>query len=130
MKGTRGPTSSSWSALAEVRPGDAVLSEEGTAHACHPDRGTPDRTWIIDPVDGTREYSEPPRTDWAVHVALAVAGEPVAGPGGSPGLGCTLSTARPARSPTSPGSRTTPDGGESFAPTPEAWPCATPGVAN
>ena len=82
-------------ALAEARPGDAVLSEEGRAYDCHPDRETTDRTWIIDPVDGTREYSEPPRTDWAVHVALAVAGEPVVGAVALPALGCTLSTAAP-----------------------------------
>ncbi len=82
-------------ALAAARPDDAVLSEEGTAHACHPDRGTTARTWIIDPVDGTREYSEPPRTDWAVHVALAVDGRPVVGAVALPALGCTLSTGEP-----------------------------------
>ena len=38
-----------------------------------------DRVWIIDPLDGTREYGEPPRDDWAVHVALAIGGVPVAG---------------------------------------------------
>lgn len=82
-------------ALAEVRPDDAVLSEEGTAHDCHPDRGTTSRTWIIDPVDGTREYSEPPRTDWAVHVALAVDGQPAVGAVALPALGCTLATDEP-----------------------------------
>ena len=82
-------------ALAEARPDDAVLSEEGTAHGCHPERRTTARTWIIDPVDGTREYSEPPRTDWAVHVALAVDGQPLVGAVALPALGCTLSTAQP-----------------------------------
>jgi 3'(2'), 5'-bisphosphate nucleotidase len=53
--------------LKERAPEDAVLSEEGKD-----DRGRVDaaRVWIVDPVDGTREYSEPPRDDWAVHVAL------------------------------------------------------------
>lgn len=49
------------------RPEDAVLSEEA-----HDDlaRLTADRVWIIDPLDGTREYSMPRREDWAVHIAL------------------------------------------------------------
>jgi 3'(2'), 5'-bisphosphate nucleotidase len=53
--------------LRAERPGDAVLSEEA-----HDDlaRLRSDRVWIIDPVDGTREYSMPRREDWAVHVAL------------------------------------------------------------
>lgn len=82
-------------ALASNRPDDAVLSEEGSAHACHPERDTSIRTWIIDPVDGTREYSEPPRTDWAVHVALAERGQPTVGAVALPGLGITLSTLNP-----------------------------------
>ena len=53
--------------LRAERPGDAVLSEEA-----HDDltRLHADRVWIIDPLDGTREYSMPHREDWAVHVAL------------------------------------------------------------
>jgi len=63
-------------ALGRHRPGDAVLSEEGADdHA----RLSADRVWIVDPLDGTREYSEPPRSDWAVHVALWQQGELVAG---------------------------------------------------
>ena len=58
--------------LAEWRPGDAILSEEGPDDPARLER---ERVWIIDPLDGTREYSER-RDDWAVHVALAVAGEP------------------------------------------------------
>jgi 3'(2'), 5'-bisphosphate nucleotidase len=54
-------------ALAAVRPGDAVLSEEG---ADNPVRLTAERVWIVDPLDGTREFSELGRDDWAVHVAL------------------------------------------------------------
>jgi 3'(2'), 5'-bisphosphate nucleotidase len=53
--------------LAAARPNDAVLSEES---ADSPARLTADRVWIIDPLDGTREYGLPGRTDWAVHVAL------------------------------------------------------------
>ena len=53
--------------LAEHRPGDAVLSEEGKDDKV---RLEADRVWIVDPLDGTREFSEPPREDWAVHVAL------------------------------------------------------------
>ncbi len=53
--------------LAERRPGDVVLSEEG---ADNPARLSARRVWIVDPLDGTREFGEPGRTDWAVHVAL------------------------------------------------------------
>ncbi len=54
-------------ALADRRPGDVVLSEEG---ADNPARLGARRVWIVDPLDGTREFGEPGRTDWAVHVAL------------------------------------------------------------
>jgi 3'-phosphoadenosine 5'-phosphosulfate (PAPS) 3'-phosphatase len=54
-------------ALAAERPDDAVLSEESVDS---PERLDADRVWIIDPLDGTREYGMPPREDWAVHVAL------------------------------------------------------------
>ncbi len=53
--------------LAARRPGDVVLSEEG---ADNPARLDARRVWIVDPLDGTREFGEPGRTDWAVHVAL------------------------------------------------------------
>lgn len=53
--------------LAEHRPDDAVLSEEAVDDLS---RIRADRVWIVDPVDGTREFSSPGRTDWAVHVAL------------------------------------------------------------
>ena len=53
--------------LAACRPGDVVLSEEG---ADDPARLSARRVWIVDPLDGTREFGEPGRTDWAVHVAL------------------------------------------------------------
>jgi 3'(2'), 5'-bisphosphate nucleotidase len=61
--------------LAEWRPGDAWLSEESCDDKVRLGRS---RVWIIDPLDGTREYSEG-RDDWAVHVALAVDGVPKLG---------------------------------------------------
>ena len=86
--------------LAEGRPDDAILSEEGSGGSAGSGReGTgrlgADRVWIIDPLDGTREYSEPPRTDWAVHVALVRGGVPVAGAVALPAQGLVLSS-RPA----------------------------------
>jgi 3'(2'), 5'-bisphosphate nucleotidase len=57
--------------LAAARPEDAVLSEES---ADSPARLSAARVWIIDPLDGTREYGLPGRSDWAVHVALFQAG--------------------------------------------------------
>ena len=53
--------------LATERPGDAVLSEESADSDA---RLSADRVWIIDPLDGTREYGMEGRADWAVHVAL------------------------------------------------------------
>ncbi len=53
--------------LARERPDDAVLSEEGIDDKA---RLSADRVWIVDPLDGTREFGDPGRTDWAVHVAL------------------------------------------------------------
>ena len=55
------------SRLTSARPGDVVLSEEAADPAA---RLAADRVWIVDPLDGTREYGEPGRADWAVHVAL------------------------------------------------------------
>lgn len=83
-------------ALRSARPDDAILSEE--------EREQPDaeaarlgasRVWIIDPLDGTREFSEPPRTDWAVHVALCIDGTPLCGAVALPALGVTYSTEAP-----------------------------------
>jgi 3'(2'), 5'-bisphosphate nucleotidase len=75
-------------ALKEHRPEDPVLSEES---ADSPARLGSERVWIVDPLDGTREYSEG-RDDWAVHVALAISGVPNAGAVGLPALGQVLST--------------------------------------
>jgi 3'(2'), 5'-bisphosphate nucleotidase len=86
--------------LAKARPADAVLSEEGVDDK---DRLTADRVWIVDPLDGTREFGEPPRTDWAVHVALwersGNAGELTAGAVALPAQGATLSTLNAAERP-------------------------------
>ena len=82
--------------LAEHRPDDAVLSEEA---ADDPARLTAPRVWIIDPLDGTREFSEPPRDDWAVHVALWADGDLVAGAVAQPALGETFNTGTPAAVP-------------------------------
>ena len=78
--------------LAAARPGDAVLSEESVDD---PIRLSSARVWIIDPLDGTREYGEPPRDDWAVHVALVEDGELVVGAVALPGMGIVLSSAPP-----------------------------------
>lgn len=85
--------------LAEHRPDDAVLSEEGADDKA---RLEADAVWIIDPLDGTREFSEPPRDDWAVHVALWERtpdgihdGELTAGAVAQPALGETFNTGQP-----------------------------------
>jgi 3'(2'), 5'-bisphosphate nucleotidase len=74
-------------ALAVARPGDAVLSEEGKDD---PIRLTSDRVWIVDPLDGTREFGEGDREDWAVHVALWEKGSLVAGAVALPSQGVTF----------------------------------------
>ena len=78
-------------ALARHRPDDAVLSEEEKAD---PARLARERVWIVDPLDGTREYGER-RTDWAVHVALTEHGRPVAGAVALPGVPEILDTDAP-----------------------------------
>ena len=78
--------------LSREAPGDAVLSEEGRDDLARLDA---ERVWIIDPVDGTREFSEPGRTDWAVHVALTIDGVAVAGAVALPARGITLTTDPP-----------------------------------
>lgn len=85
--------------LAEHRPDDAVLSEEGKDDL---DRLSAARVWIVDPLDGTREFGEPPRSDWAVHVALVEAGAPTAGAVALPGLGVTLHSGEPPEVPAAP----------------------------
>jgi 3'(2'), 5'-bisphosphate nucleotidase len=87
-------------ALAEHRPGDAVLSEEGADDKV---RLNSERVWIVDPLDGTREFSELGREDWAVHVALWERGELVAGAVALPAQGVTLATPTVAAPPAAPG---------------------------
>ncbi len=83
--------------LAAARPEDVVLSEEGVDN---PERLTARRLWIVDPLDGTREFSELGRDDWAVHVALWEGGELVAGAVALPAQGMTMAT--PTASPVPP----------------------------
>ena len=85
-------------ALGEQRPDDGLLSEESKDTDA---RLSKSRVWIIDPVDGTREYSEG-RSDWAVHVALAIDGAPVIGAVALPALDLVLRTDQPAIIPPAP----------------------------
>ena len=75
--------------LGRARPCDAVLSEEGVDDAA---RLRSSRVWIVDPLDGTREFSEIGRDDWAVHVALWCDGDLAAGAVALPAQGVTLAT--------------------------------------
>lgn len=86
--------------LREVRPDDGLLSEE---MKCDGTRLEKSRVWIVDPVDGTREYGES-RADWAVHVGMAVDGVPVVGAVALPGLdgGTVLRSDQPRDVPPAP----------------------------
>jgi 3'(2'), 5'-bisphosphate nucleotidase len=86
-------------ALARLRPGDAVLSEEGTDDRS---RLGATRVWVIDPLDGTREFGEEGRTDWAVHVAMVEGGMPVAAAVSLPARGLVVTTASPPLRPAPP----------------------------
>lgn len=85
-------------AIRAQRPEDGLLSEESKDTS---ERLAKSRVWIIDPVDGTREYGEE-RTDWAVHVALAEHGKPVLGAVALPGLDAVLRSDRPDSVPPAP----------------------------
>ncbi len=91
MTGDRLANAFIMAALAEHRPADAVLSEEERDDAGRRGRS---RVWIVDPLDGTREYGEA-RSDWAVHVALAIDGQPSVGAVALPGLGVTMTSDAP-----------------------------------
>ncbi|MBA4764770.1 3'(2'),5'-bisphosphate nucleotidase CysQ [Qipengyuania huizhouensis] len=78
-------------AIAQQRPDDGLLSEESRDTD---ERLIKERVWIVDPVDGTREYGEA-RSDWAVHVALCLGGKPEIGAVALPGLDMVLRTDRP-----------------------------------
>ena len=90
-------------AIREQRPDDGLLSEEEKDSA---ERLQQSRVWIVDPVDGTREYGEAQetgwRTDWAVHVALAIDGVASIGAVALPGLGLVLRTDQPGSVPPAP----------------------------
>jgi 3'(2'), 5'-bisphosphate nucleotidase len=73
-------------ALRAQRLEDCVLSEE---EAADPARLSASRVWIVDPLDGTREYGEA-RDDWAVHIALSIDGRPAVGAVALPAIGLTL----------------------------------------
>jgi 3'(2'), 5'-bisphosphate nucleotidase len=94
--------------LAELRPDDAVLSEEGLED---PRRLKQSRVWIVDPLDGTREFGEVPRPDWAVHVALVIDGEAAIGAVALPARKLTLATDPAPVVPTTPvGANASPTG--------------------
>ncbi len=82
-------------ALRKHRPDDGLLSEESRDTM---DRLGKSRVWIVDPVDGTLEYSEG-RRDWAVHVGLAIEGKPAIGAVGLPGLGLIMRSDTPGPAP-------------------------------
>ncbi|GAA4907544.1 3'(2'),5'-bisphosphate nucleotidase [Stackebrandtia albiflava] len=84
-------------ALAEARPGDAVLSEEGEGENGRSGTARLDaaRVWIVDPLDGTREFGESGRTDWAVHVALWADGDLAVGAVALPAQSAVLVSDRP-----------------------------------
>ncbi|MCU7726764.1 3'(2'),5'-bisphosphate nucleotidase CysQ [Actinoplanes sp. KI2] len=102
--------------LARWRPADAVLSEEDDharvaweegEPAARPERLESSRVWIVDPLDGTREFSEEGRTDWAVHVALWTAdssspGRLAAGAVAMPAQHRTIATDQPPAYPPMP----------------------------
>jgi 3'(2'), 5'-bisphosphate nucleotidase len=85
-------------AIRDQRPEDGLLSEE---EKDNPERLAKSRVWIVDPVDGTREYGEG-RADWAVHVGLAVDGVPVLGAVALPGAGLVLRSDQPGEVPPAP----------------------------
>ncbi|MEB3415017.1 3'(2'),5'-bisphosphate nucleotidase CysQ [Alteriqipengyuania sp. WL0013] len=85
-------------ALRAARPDDGLLSEEEKDNSA---RLSHSRVWIVDPVDGTREYSEG-RSDWAVHVGLAIDGEAQVGAVALPGVGLVLRSDRVGEVPPSP----------------------------
>ncbi len=85
-------------ALRQHRPDDAILSEEEADCFTRLDAT---RVWIVDPLDGTREYGEG-RTDWAVHVALAEGGRATTGAVALPALGLTLRSDQPVALPPEP----------------------------
>jgi 3'(2'), 5'-bisphosphate nucleotidase len=72
--------------------GDGILSEELPDS---PERLQKERVWVVDPLDGTREFADPSREDWAVHVGLSIAGVASAGAVALPAMGIVLDTGDP-----------------------------------
>jgi 3'(2'), 5'-bisphosphate nucleotidase len=85
--------------LRRESPETGVLSEESADGIDGP---SAERLWIVDPLDGTREFGEPDRDDWAVHVALVDGGKPVAGAVALPARGSTYATDAPLSPPSVP----------------------------
>lgn len=85
-------------ALREQRPDDGLLSEESKDTE---ERLSKSKVWIVDPVDGTREYGEE-RSDWAVHVGMAIDGVPAMGAVALPGLDLVLRSDQPRAVPPAP----------------------------
>jgi 3'(2'), 5'-bisphosphate nucleotidase len=88
--------------LRRESPDTEVLSEEAADAIDDP---SADRLWIVDPLDGTREFGEQDRDDWAVHVALVERGKPVAGAVALPAQGATYGTDCPPPAPSHPSSQ-------------------------
>lgn len=87
--------------LRAARPGDSILSEESRDDRT---RLASPRVWIVDPLDGTREYSEG-RDDWAVHIGLAIDGAAAIGAVALPGLGVVYATGDRPIAPSAPRTR-------------------------
>lgn len=84
------------SRLTQARPDDAILSEEGKDDLARLEAA---RCWIVDPLDGTREFGEPPRHDWAVHIALVEDAVPTAAAVAVPGLDRVFTSSPPTPAP-------------------------------
>ena len=106
--------------LNRLYPDDDVRSEEGLEHV-----SGSGRLWIIDPLDGTREFRQRGRSDWAVHVALAIGGVAVVGAVALPALDITLSTGDPPGA-GAPGPRATRRGSSSAGAGRPRWPTTSP----
>ncbi|MGE0796079.1 MAG: 3'(2'),5'-bisphosphate nucleotidase CysQ [Acidimicrobiia bacterium] len=100
--GDRGAHDLLMAMLGDARPDDGILSEEGYDDGRRLHR---DRVWVVDPLDGTREFGEPGRPDWAVHVALAEGGTLTAGAVALPAMGVVYATDDPPAVPPKPDDR-------------------------
>jgi len=78
------------SRLRAAFPDDAILSEETLSS---PTRTEQSRVWIVDPMDGTKEFTKK-IPEFAVSIALAEEGEPVVGVIHNPITRVTVSASR------------------------------------